>query len=55
MKRSQDDHLKQWSGHDKVNPISNLYLESTFLGRMFFSFAKPLLNHLLKCHKFDES
>lgn len=35
--------------------FSNLYSESSFLGKIFFSFAKPLLNQLLKDEKFDDT
>ena len=34
---------------------SNLYNDSGLLGKMFFSFAKPILNHLLTNEQFDDT
>lgn len=35
--------------------FSDLYNQSSFIGKMFFSFAKPLLNQILKNENFDDT
>ena len=48
MKRFLDDV-------DDSKLFSNLYAESGIIGKMFFTFAKPLLNQILKNEKFDDN
>jgi hypothetical protein len=48
MKRFLDDV-------DESKLFSNLYNESSIVGKMFFTFAKPLLNQILKNEKFDDN
>lgn len=40
---------------DESKLFSNLYDDSGIIGKMFFSFAKPLLNNILKNEKFDDT
>ncbi|CDW74186.1 multidrug resistance-associated protein 4 [Stylonychia lemnae] len=40
---------------DSSKLFSNLYTDSNVLGKMFFSFAKPLLNQILRNERFDDN
>jgi hypothetical protein len=48
MKRFIDEY-------DDSKLFSNLYNDSNIIGKMFFSFAKPLLTQLLNNERFDDN
>ena len=47
MKRIPKDDKKRLISKDKNQLIANLYANSTFLSRACYSFAYPLIGHLM--------